>query len=148
MQKSTSPQKRKSIEQFRRYVSSGKVQFFEKYDMDFVMGHREGPWLWDMDGKKRLYNLHCNGGVFNLGHRNPELIELFKEALETYDIGNHHLMSRTRAELAAELARLMPDNLNYTVFGVGGGEAVDGVVGQVRVGDMSLFAVNHQPGIV
>ncbi|HID39080.1 MAG TPA: aspartate aminotransferase family protein, partial [Calditrichaeota bacterium] len=125
MQKSTSPQKRKSIEQFRRYVSSGKVQFFEKYDMDFVMGHREGPWLWDMDGKKRLYNLHCNGGVFNLGHRNPELIELFKEALETYDIGNHHLMSRTRAELAAELARLMPDNLNYTVFGVGGGEAVD-----------------------
>lgn len=93
--------------------------------MDFVMGHREGPWLWDMDGKKRLYNLHCNGGVFNLGHRNPELIELFKEALETYDIGNHHLMSRTRAELAAELARLMPDNLNYTVFGVGGGEAVD-----------------------
>ena len=125
MQKSVSPQKEKAIEQFRHHVSSGKVLFFEKYGMDFVMGHREGPWLWDLDGKKRLYNLHCNGGVFNLGHRNGELIDLLKKTLEFYDIGNHHLISRARAELAAELSRLMPGDLNYTVFGVGGGEAVD-----------------------
>ena len=38
------------------------------------MGRREGPWLEDMDGGKRLYNLHCNGGVFNLGHRHPAVI--------------------------------------------------------------------------
>ena len=125
MQKSVSPQKEKAIEQFRHHVSSGKVHFFEKYGMNFVMGHREGPWLWDLDGKKRLYNLHCNGGVFNLGHRNRELIDLLKETLEFYDIGNHHLISRARAELAEKLSRLMPGDLNYTVFGVGGGEAVD-----------------------
>ncbi len=125
MREKHSPQKSKAIQQFRQHVSSGKARFFEKYGMDFVMGHREGPWLWDMDGKKRLYNLHCNGGVFNLGHRNKELIELLRNSVENYDIGNHHLMSRTRAELAAELARLMPGDLNYTVFGVGGGEAVD-----------------------
>ncbi len=120
-----SPQKKQAIEQFRQHVSSGKVRFFEKYGMDFVMGYREGPWLWDMDGKKRLYNLHCNGGVFNLGHRNRELIELLKQTVELYDIGNHHLISRARAELAEKLAQLMPGDLNYTVFGVGGGEAVD-----------------------
>ncbi|MCH7763954.1 MAG: aspartate aminotransferase family protein [Candidatus Marinimicrobia bacterium] len=93
--------------------------------MDFVMGNREKSILEDMDGKKRLFNLHCNGGVFNLGHRNNELIEVLTTALEDLDIGNHHLLSRERAELASMLADLMPKDLNYTIFGVSGGEAVD-----------------------
>ncbi|MGD2125347.1 MAG: aminotransferase class III-fold pyridoxal phosphate-dependent enzyme [Desulfobacteraceae bacterium] len=93
--------------------------------MAFVMGRREGPYLWDLDHRKRLFNLHCNGGVFNLGHRNPELIDLLKESLEELDIGNHHLMSKARAELAERIAQLMPGDLVYTVFGVGGGEAMD-----------------------
>ena len=93
--------------------------------MDFVMGSRKGPYIRDIDGAKRLFNLHCNGGVFNLGHRNIELIELLKAGLDDYDIGNHHLMSKVRADLARMLAELMPGDLGYTVFGVGGGEAVD-----------------------
>jgi len=110
---------------FRDHVSSGKVAVFEKYGIDFVVGRRQGAYLWDIDGKKRLFNLHCNGGVFNLGHRNPELIDLLKESLDELDIGNHHLISQHRAELARSLAALMPSDLDYTVFGVGGGEAVD-----------------------
>ncbi len=132
--------KAEAIDNFRRHVSSGKVAFFEKYGMDFVMGRREGPWLYDLEGEKRLFNLHCNGGVFNLGHRNGEIIETLKEALEEVDIGNHHLMSRWRAELAARLAELMPGDLNYTIFGVSGGEAVDtalkiarGYTGKTRI---------------
>jgi putrescine aminotransferase len=110
---------------FRDHVSSGKVAFFKKYGMDFVMGRREGNYLWDMDGKKRLFNLHCNGGVFNMGHRHGELVALLKKALDELDIGNHHLMSEERAGLAAMIAALMPGDLDYVVFGVGGGEAVD-----------------------
>ena len=117
--------KKNVIESFRNHVSSGKVAFFQKYGMDFIMGRREGPYLWDLDGTKRLFNLHCNGGVFDLGHRNEELIDLLKESLDELDIGNHHLMSRARADLAQRLANLMPGDLDYTVFGVGGGEAVD-----------------------
>ena len=117
--------KRKSIELFRDHVSSGKAKFFSDLGMDFVMGDREGAFLADMDGQKKLFNLHCNGGVFNLGHRNPELIQVLRESLSTFDIGNHHLMSRVRAGLAEQIAASMPGDLNYTVFGVGGGEAVD-----------------------
>jgi len=113
------------IEQYKNHVSSGKVDFFKKYDMDFVMGRRQGPWLYDIDGKKKLFNLHSNGGVFNLGHRNQELVDLLKENLDFYDIGNHHLISKPRAELASLIADLMPGNLNYTIFGVSGGEAID-----------------------
>lgn len=117
--------KKRVTELFRDHVSSGKAEFFKKYGMDFVMGRREGSYLWDMDGKKRLFNLHCNGGVFNLGHRSSELINVLKESLEEVDIGNHHLISRERAELAFLISQLMPGDLDYTIFGVGGGEAVD-----------------------
>jgi putrescine aminotransferase len=120
-----SDEKRKIIESFRDHVSWGKAKFFSDLGMDMVMGDREGAFLADMDGRKKLFNLHCNGGVFNLGHRNPELIRHLIESLDTFDIGNHHLMSRMRAELAESIASSMPGDLSYTVFGVGGGEAVD-----------------------
>jgi len=123
--KKPSAQKEHVIDLFRDHVSSGKADFFRKYGMDFVMGRREGPYLWDMDGNKRLLNLHCNGGVFNLGHRNSELIDLLRESLTEIDIGNHHLISRERAYLARLIAELMPSDLDFTVFGVGGGEAID-----------------------
>ena len=119
------PQKQAAIHSFHDHVSRGKAIFFKKYRMNFVMGERYGSYLYDLDGEKSLYNLHCNGGVFNLGHRNKEIIASLKSGLNHFDIGNHHLMSKHRAEVAKYLAELMPGDLNYTVFGVSGGEAVD-----------------------
>lgn len=113
------------FEQFYRHVSSGKAQFFQDVGIDFVFGKREGPFIWDVSGNKRLINCHCNGGVFNLGHSNPKVVRALKESLERYDIGNHHLVSEQRAILAGRLAELTPGDISYTVFGVGGGEAVD-----------------------
>jgi len=117
--------KQEAIDGFRDHVSSGKAAFFQKYGMDFVMGRREGPYYWDVDGEKRIFDCHTNGGVFNLGHRNAELVELLKKSLDDLDIGNHHLLSRERADLARFLAGLLPEDLTYTVFGVSGGEAID-----------------------
>ena len=117
--------KEESIALFRDHVSSGKAAFFAQYGMDFVPGHREGIYLWDVDGEKRLINCHCNGGVFNLGHRHPVVVDTLKRALDELDIGNHHLLSEQRAALGQRLAELTPGNLAYTVFAVGGGEAID-----------------------
>ncbi len=113
------------IAAFGRHVSSGKVRFFQAAGIDFVMGRREGPFIWDVAGRTRLIDCHCNGGVYNLGHRHPELIETLIASLRELDIGNHHLISEQRAALAEELARLTPDHLPYTVFAVAGGEAID-----------------------
>lgn len=110
---------------FARHVSSGKVAFFRAAGFDFALGEREGPYLRDLAGKKQLINCHCNGGVFNLGHRNPEIIETLQQSLRELDIGNHHLISEQRAVLAEKLAQLTPGNIAYTVFGVSGGEAID-----------------------
>lgn len=118
-------EKDKIIELFSDHVSSGKARIFTSFGMDFVFGKREGIYVYDVETGKELINCHCNGGVFNLGHRNPEIINVLKSALDELDIGNHHLISEQRALLASKLAELTPGNLEYTVFGVGGGEAID-----------------------
>ena len=46
--------KQQAINAFRDHVSYGKVAFFEKYGMNFVMGRREGPYLWNLDETNRL----------------------------------------------------------------------------------------------
>ena len=109
---------------FADHVSSGKAEFFSQAGIDFVLGKREGIYIWDLDGKQ-LINCHCNGGVFNLGHRNPRIIAALRQALDELDIGNHHLISEARAILAERLAAISPGDLNRVVFGASGGEAID-----------------------
>ena len=102
----------------------GRVRTFRALGVDLVIGRREGYRIWDLDGHE-LLDLHLNGGVFNLGHRNPELVATLRDALDTLDVGNHHFPSAARAELAEPLARLTPGDLHYSVFASGGGEAID-----------------------
>jgi len=109
--------------------------------MDFVPGRREGVFLWDVEGDKRLINCHCNGGVFNLGHRHPAVLETLKRALDELDIGNHLLLSEQRGALAQRLAELAPGDLPYTTFAVGGGEAIDFALKLAR-------AHTGRPGII
>ena len=116
--------KNQVIARFARHVSSGKAAFFAQAGIDFVSGERAGIYICDRDGQ-RLINCHCNGGVFNLGHRNPRILAALQRGLEHYDIGNHHLMSEPRALLAERLASLCPGEIGRVVFGVSGGEAID-----------------------
>jgi putrescine aminotransferase len=120
-----SEDKKHVFETYGRHVSSRKARFFLDVGIDFVFGRREGPFVWDIDGKHRLINCHSNGGVFNLGHRHPAILETLTAALKNLDIGNHHLVSRQKAALAQQLADLSPGDLDYVVFGVSGGEAID-----------------------
>ena len=117
--------KNQVIADFAHHVSSEKAKFWQQFGMDVVMGRREGPFFWDLGGEKRFFNLHCNGGVYNLGHRHPRVLAALREALDEVDIGNGHMISKARADLARRLADLMPEDLDYTVFGACGGEAVD-----------------------
>jgi putrescine aminotransferase len=102
--------KEQIIERFARHVSSGKVEFFTQVGVDFIFGKRDGIFVWDLSGQ-RLIDCHCNGGVFNLGHRNPHVIAALKRALDELDIGNHHFISEHRARLAERLTALCPGDL-------------------------------------
>jgi acetylornithine/succinyldiaminopimelate/putrescine aminotransferase len=106
-----------------RYLCPDRVRTFRALGGGIVMGRREGYRIHDVDGRA-WWDLHLNGGVFNLGHRNPELVETLVTALDQLDIGNHHFPSVERALLAEQLVGLTP-GARYAVFSSGGGEAVD-----------------------
>ncbi len=106
-----------------RYLCPDRVRTFRALGGGIVMGRREGYRIHDVDGRA-WWDLHLNGGVFNLGHRNPELVETLVTALDRLDIGNHHFPSVERAFLAEQLVGLTP-GARYAVFSSGGGEAVD-----------------------
>ena len=102
----------------------GKTLQWQRDGVDLVIDKREGYFLHDMDGR-RLIDLHLNGGIYSLGHRNPEVIEALTEGLERFDIGNHHFPSIARTMLAEKLAEHAPEGLHYSMFASGGGEAID-----------------------
>ena len=129
------------IEDFASYVSPSKVAAYRHLGFAVVPGRREGCRVWDWDGKRSYINLRSSGGVFNLGHRPPRIIAALREALERFDLGDHILMSGPRAALARRLAELTPGDITYTVFGVGGGEAVDLAIKLAR-------GYTRRPGII
>jgi putrescine aminotransferase len=110
---------------FAEHLSLGKVETFEALGIDVVLGRREGPFFWDAYDGRRFYNCHCNGGVFNLGHRHPRIVDVLRAALDEVDVGNHHLVSGWKAELARRLASTTGDRLSGSVFSPSGSEAVE-----------------------
>jgi putrescine aminotransferase len=114
-----------TTEVFAAHVNAGKVAAFQALGLDLVMGERRGSRFENVVDGRWLYNCHSNGGVFNVGHRNPAVIEAVRDALDHVDIGNHHFVSGWRALLAERLAATTDGLLPGVVFGVGGGEAND-----------------------
>ncbi len=107
-----------------QYWNPGKTLEWQRQGIDLVIDRREGYYLYDMDGR-RLINLHLNGGIYSLGHRNPEVIAAVREGMDHFDIGNHHFPALMRTKLAEMLARHTPEGLQYSMYASGGGEAID-----------------------
>ncbi|RLK51560.1 acetylornithine/succinyldiaminopimelate/putrescine aminotransferase [Alkalispirillum mobile] len=120
----TRTDKKAFLERTKKVWNPGKTADWQRMGVDIVIDRREGYCFWDLDGR-RLINMHLNGGVYNLGHRNPEVIEAVTDAMQHYDIGNHHFPSVMRTRLAEALLETAPAHLQYAIFASGGGEAID-----------------------
>lgn len=114
------------------HVNRGKVEAFAALGMPLVLGAREGARFQDAYSGRWYWNCHCNGGVFNLGHRHPLVVDAVRRALEEIDIGNHHLMSPWRGALAERLVATTGGRLPGVVLGVSGSEVVDVAVKLAR----------------
>jgi acetylornithine/succinyldiaminopimelate/putrescine aminotransferase len=119
-----SDEKRRILDLAQRHVCPNRVQMLQALGVDLVIGKRDGYRIWDIDGHE-LFDFHLNGGVFNLGHRNAEIIAALHDALDSVDIGNHHFPSVARSELAAALVRTAPGDLQYVVYAPSGSEAIE-----------------------
>ena len=55
---------------------------------EFALGRRDGAHIWNLENTHRLIDCATTGGVHSLGHRNPELLEALRRALDAgYDGG-------------------------------------------------------------
>ena len=125
------PQK-ELLKLYAKHVNGPKVRFFKSLGLGVIPGEREGVFLRTLEGPRpgepplEMYNCRTSGGVYNLGHLNPRIVQIVKDALDGgLDIGDHILLSEQRALLGKKLAELMPGDISKTTFGVAGGEAVD-----------------------
>ncbi|WKB35775.1 aminotransferase class III-fold pyridoxal phosphate-dependent enzyme [Terrilactibacillus sp. S3-3] len=116
--------KEQAVDKSIKWWNPGKPVQWKEDGVDLIMGKREGYFFYDLDGK-RLMDVHLNGGTYNLGHRNPEIIAALTEAMKEFDIGNHHFPAGTRAQLAEDLAKATPNGLKYSIFSSSGGDAID-----------------------
>ena len=119
------------IERSKEFWNPNKTQFWQDAGVDLVIDRREGYCLYDMDGK-RLIDVHLNGGTYNLGHRNAELVEVLNAGARRFDMGNHHFPALARTALAEALAECTPEGLKYTIYGAGGAEAVELAIKSAR----------------
>lgn len=119
-----SADKQRVLDATSAHVAPHRVHVWDAFGTQLVMGRREGYRMWDLSGHE-LMDFHLNGGTFNLGHRNPEVIAALVAALDEVDIGNHHFASVDRAALAERLAACAPGEMPYSVFASGGSEAID-----------------------
>jgi putrescine aminotransferase len=123
--------KDQALADYAKHVSPMKVRTLTQAGVNLIEDRREGTSVWDITGKKYI-DCMTGAGIMNVGRRNPEIIKALKQALDSLDIGVFLFMSKQKADLAKKIAEITPGNLNCTVFGVGGGEAVDTAIKLAR----------------
>ncbi len=116
--------KKQALDDYSRYVNPQKARVLKNAGLDIIEGKREGAAVWDITGKKYI-DCITSAGSFNVGRRNPEIIAALKQALDEYDLGVFLLCSKPKADLAKRLAEITPGDLQYVMYGSGGGEAND-----------------------
>ena len=118
-------EKRSLFERFGRHINRGQIQYLRAGHLDVIEGQRQGIRFKDPFTGKEMVDCFTSAGCFNVGRRNPEVMKALNEASEALDMGSHCLASEAKIELARELARLAPGDLNRVLFASGGGEALD-----------------------
>jgi len=119
------------LDQFATFLNPQKVRVMRAAGLDIIEGERSGPWVWDIDGTRYL-DCFTSAGSFNVGRRNPRVVAAAHAAVDHLDNGNFLLCSEQKAQLAAKLAEVTPGDLSCTMFGSGGGEAIDFAVKLAR----------------
>lgn len=84
---------------------------------EFVIGRREGVYMWDVEGKRRLIDCGAGGGVHALGHRHPKVLQALQKALDDgRDTGLWSVPNAEYLKLQDRLAELAPKpSLNRSV---------------------------------
>ena len=109
----------------------GRLDGIEGMGYYFVEAWGEGAYIYDTEGNRKL-DFFLGGGIFNLGHRNPVIMDEYQRAIAEEDFGTFFWPSVAKGELMATLARTAPQGCDVTLPAVTGSEAVDEAIKMAR----------------
>jgi len=141
-----STSKDRILKEFAKHLNPSRVRILKSAGLDIVEDRREGPYVWDVDGKKYI-DCFTGAGSFNVGRRNPQIIQALKDALDRVDIGGFLFFSELKVELAKKLAEISPGQaLKCAMYGSGGGEVVDFAIKLARGSTLRTRVITAEKG--
>ncbi|MDO5295891.1 MAG: aspartate aminotransferase family protein [bacterium] len=123
---------REVARQYRDYVNPDLARVMRVTGLGTVEDHASGCFIWDNEGRQFL-DMAGGYGVFCLGHSHPKVIAAVKQQLERMSLSSKVFFSQAQAQLAQELARVTPGDLQYSFFCNSGTEAVEGALKIARL---------------
>jgi acetylornithine/succinyldiaminopimelate/putrescine aminotransferase len=132
------------LKRYGRYFNPQRIQGIQDLGFFVVEGSAEGPWFHDSEGN-RFLDLWCMGGLYNLGHRHPVLLDVARKAFEEEDFGSLFFFSEAKGKLVEKLAACSPGRIETTLPTVTGAEAIDQAIKCARgaTGRSEILYVDH-----
>ena len=94
--------------------------------IEFVVGKREGNYLWNIENTRRVLECGNSGGVYSFGHRNPEVLETLLKALGHLDAGMWTLPTNESLEFQDAVQACAPNpSLRRSVLTLSASESID-----------------------
>ncbi|MCP4688678.1 MAG: aspartate aminotransferase family protein [Desulfobacterales bacterium] len=124
----TLKEKTRIEDSFGKFINKGQVRYLKSGHLDVMETERRGVYFTEPFSGKRFFDCFTSAGCFNVGRRNPVILEALDQSLDALDMGSPHLISPHKVALAKKLTALAPGDLNRLFFASGGGDAVDGAI--------------------
>ena len=121
-----------SLSAYASHVNGPYVAFLERLGLAAEFPAAGGALLQDAQGK-RYIDCVAGYGNLNLGHNHPAVTRAIVEELTSRRPYNLPFISRVQARLAERLARLVPGDLECSLFVNSGSEAVDSALKLARL---------------
>ena len=120
------------IARYAHHVNAGIVALHRFMGLESIEWRAEGSRIWDTEGNEYL-DLLCGFGTLALGHRPAAVVEAVKAQLDLMPQATRLLFNPVVAELAAELAAILPGEIGKVFFCNSGTEAVEGALKLARL---------------
>jgi putrescine aminotransferase len=108
---------------FAEYLGPAMVRLMKALGTPLHYGARKGAQVQDAYTGKWYWDCHRNGSVYNLGHRNPEVLAAVGQAMRQLEVGNLFLCSGYKATAAGKLVASTTGALTGVTFAASGSEA-------------------------
>jgi putrescine aminotransferase len=120
------------VERYRQHVNAGLAALCKFMGFEAVEWRADGSRIWDSEGREYL-DLLAGFGTLALGHRPAAVVAAVREQLDHMPLASRVLFSKPVADLAAELAAVLPGRIEKSFFCHSGAEAVEGALKLARL---------------